>query len=173
MSAAALITALTKKAKAAVPPSDEEISQALATILSQQVTILGQQVTMLNRLKSLEGAMEEAGIEQIPFAFNLLPLQGVRLTEELPFKQYTRGYVKEVTIHWPAGCNALVDVRVGYAAQQFCPEMGFLALNDATPTYPFNLPVELGNQVWVEMRNTDAANPHNITVTVTVMEKAT
>lgn len=103
-------------------------------------------------------------IEQIPFAYNLAELQGVMLTEVTPFP----GYIKQVTIHWPGGCDALVDVKVGRGVEQFCPNDGYLALNDATPTYLFNVPVKDGEEIWVEMRNTDDTNPHNITVTVTM-----
>jgi len=105
-------------------------------------------------------------IELIPFA-RALAIAGfagswVVLEDTVPFK----GYIKEIKIHWPDGCNALVDVRVGRGAEQFCPREGFLALNDATPQYEFNIPVHEGDDIWVEMINTDGGNPHNITVTV-------
>lgn len=107
-------------------------------------------------------------IELIPFAYNLakagLPGSGVVLTEVTPFP----GHIKQVSPHWPDGCNALVDVKVGRGVEQFCPNVDFLALNDATPTYPFNVEVKDGEEIWVEMRNGDGANPHNITVTVTL-----
>ena len=108
--------------------------------------------------------MAEQQIEQIPFSYNLASLQGVTLTEYSPFS----GHVRQVSIHWPDGCNALVDVRVGHGTQQFCPDEGYLALNEATPTYPFNERVDDHEEIWVEMRNTDGANSHAITVTVTL-----
>jgi len=101
-------------------------------------------------------------IEQIPFAYNLDPLQGVTLMEYAPFS----GYITQVSIHWPEGCDALVDVRVGHGTKQFCPDTGYLALNDATPTYPFSEWCEDREEIWVEMRNGDGANSHAITVTV-------
>ncbi|MBA7686925.1 hypothetical protein ES703_95385 [subsurface metagenome] len=102
-------------------------------------------------------------IEQIPFAYNLAALEGVLLTEIAPFS----GYIKQVTPHWPEGCDALVDIRVGHGNKQFCPKEGYLALNDATPPYPFNEELSGGNEeIWVEMKNADGANAHNITVTV-------
>lgn len=103
-------------------------------------------------------------IVQIPFAFNLAALQGVMLMEYAPFS----GYIKQVTPHWPNGCNALVDIRVGHGTKQFCPNEGYLALNDTTPTYTFNEWVNDHEEIWVELRNTDGGNPHNITVTVTL-----
>lgn len=105
-------------------------------------------------------------IELIPFARNLpiagLAGSGVVLTEIAPFT----GYIKEIRPHWPDGCNALVDIRVGRGVEQFCPREGYLALNDVTPPYRFNIPVQEGEDIWAEMINTDGGNPHNITVTV-------
>ncbi len=106
-------------------------------------------------------------IEQIQFAYNLTiagtPTSGVVLTELAPF----HGYIKQVTPHFPDGCDALVRVMVGHGLIQFCPREGYLALNDATPTYPFNEEVTVGEEIWVDMRNASAF-PHNITVTISV-----
>jgi len=106
-------------------------------------------------------------IEQIPFSYLLTmagtPTSGVTLTEKTPFS----GYIKEVTPHWPAGCNALVDIMVGHGVTQFCPREGFLALDGVTPTYPFNIKVEEGDPIWVQLRNRSAF-PHQITVTLTL-----
>ncbi|GAI88713.1 unnamed protein product [marine sediment metagenome] len=93
-------------------------------------------------------------IEQIPFSYDLEKAgtddSQALLTEVVPFS----GYIKQVTPHWPDGCDAIVDVRVGHGNKQFCPKEGFLALNAATPTYPFNEPVSGGNEeIWVEMVN--------------------
>lgn len=107
-------------------------------------------------------------IEQIPFAQTLAVAgvagSGVILEENAPFS----GYIKQVTIHWPDGADALVDVKIGHGVKQFCPDEGFLALNDATPTYPFNEWVNDQETIWVEMRNRDGGNQHSITVTVTL-----
>jgi len=118
---------------------------------------------IISKLAFPEGvAMPGLKIEQISFAYNLAALQGVMLEETAPFA----GYIKQIGLHFPDGCNALVDVRVGHNVEQFCPREGYLALNDATPTYPFNVEVSDGDSIWVEMRNGDTVNPHNITVTV-------
>lgn len=107
-------------------------------------------------------------IELIPFARNL-PIAGVAgsgvvLTEIAPFT----GYIKRIAPHWPDGCDALVDVRVGVGVKQFCPREGYLALNDTTPDYEFNIPVQEGEDIWVEMVNTDGGWPHNITCTISL-----
>ncbi|GAH84614.1 unnamed protein product, partial [marine sediment metagenome] len=117
----------------------------------------------LSTLEWPEGVAMPQKIEQIPFAYNLAPLEGVLLTEITPFS----GYIKQVTPHFPEGCDGICDVRVGHGPKQFCPKEGYLALNDATPTYPFNEWVSGGNEeIWVEMKNGDSANSHHITVTV-------
>lgn len=110
-------------------------------------------------------------IEQIPYSYNLAVAGAINsrvtLSEYSPFDCK----VKVVTIHWPANCNALVDVMVGHGVTQFCPREGYLALNDATPSYPFDEPVDEREEIWVEMINGDGGFTHNITVTVTVEER--
>lgn len=107
--------------------------------------------------------MGEVKIEQIPFVYTLAIGQGVTMYEKPAFT----GYIKEITPHWPDGCDGLLDIRVGHGVVQFCPNEGYLALNDTTPTYPFNEPVKDTEEIWVEMRNRSGF-PHIITVTVTI-----
>ncbi|MBA7701190.1 hypothetical protein ES703_109923 [subsurface metagenome] len=126
---------------------------------------LGKLEYALKTLEFPEGVMPQR-IELIPFAYKLAALQGVRLEEPAPFG----GYIKEVIPHWPDGCNALVDIKVGHGVIQLCPREGYLALNNATPTYSFNEKLQGGETIWVEMRNTDSGNPHNITITVKMEE---
>lgn len=134
--------------------------------LSPKLDALGEKVNKLeytiSKLEFPGGVAMPQRIEQIAFSYNLAALEGVRLEEYAPFS----GYIKQVSIHWPEGCNSLVQVKVGREGKQFCPREGYLALNDATPTYPFNEWCNDHDTIWVEMRNGDSANPHNITVTV-------
>lgn len=167
LSTVALISALTRKVEAApgeVPPTDEEIRQALALILSQQADL----ESKLEAIGVAQGVvMPEVKIEQIPFVRTLAipPAEGsgAIMYEKPSFS----GYIKEVTCHWPDGCDHLVDIRVGHGAVQFCPRDGYLALNDTTPTYPFNEPVKDTEEIWVEMRNRSGFI-RDITVTVTI-----
>ncbi len=143
--------------------------QELENTLSPRVAELTEEVSKLgytlSKLELPEGvAIMPQEMQQIPFSYNMAALQGVRLSEDAPLS----GYIKGVTIHWPDGCNALVKVKVGHGDKQFCPREGFLALNDATPTYPFSEWVNFHENIWVEMENTDGANSHAITVTVTL-----
>lgn len=146
--------------------------QKLESDLSPKVAELGEKVGKLEyTLRTLEfpeGVAMPLKIEQIPFAYTLAVAgadgSGVILEEPAPFS----GYIKQVTIHWPDGVDALVDVRVGHGVKQFCPDEGYLALNNVTPTYPFNEWVTDQETIWVEMRNRDGGNEHSITVTVTL-----
>ena len=116
--------------------------------------------------------------QQIKFARTLL-VAGVvgsaaTMYEDCPFD----GYIKHVIAHWPDGCDALVDIAVGHGNVQFCPRGTgeYLALNDATPTfpspsYPFNEKVNQGEEIWVDMRNRDGGNPHSVTISISVEEK--
>lgn len=111
----------------------------------------------------------EKKVELIPYERTLAALEGVKRYEKAPFT----GYATEVKIHWPDGCDHLVDVAISNDRTLFCPREGFLALNDTTVTYPFgrSVKVEEGNELGVEMRNGDGANPHAITVTIRVEEE--
>lgn len=126
-------------------------------------------------IESLTSALEVVGIEvkmpgeirEIRIEQNVLPTQAVILTQEAPFD----GHVREVKIHWPPGCAGWVFVRVGYRTKQFCPFEGFLALDNVTPTYPFNEPVQHTERLWVEIQNADGINAHRITVMLNIREK--
>ena len=99
----------------------------------------------------------------------LVPLNtGMILTQTPPFD----GYIRELKIHWPLGCNGFVDVRVGHGAMQFCPFEGFLSLDNVTPTYPFWEYVVHTENLWVEIQNTDGFNPHTISVMFNMVERA-
>ncbi len=151
-------------------PKVEELESTLSPSVANLAEKVGKLEYAISKLEFPEGvAMPELKIEQLPFAYNLekagTPNSQALLTEPTPFS----GYIKEVEIHWPDGCNHIVDVRVGHGPKQFCPKEGFLALNDVTPTYHFNEWVSGGQEsIWVEMINGDAGNTHAITVTVTL-----
>lgn len=128
------------------------------------------------QLNAVMQALETAGIEvsempenirEFRIQQNVLQQQGVILNQLPPFD----GYIREVKIHWPPGCNGFVDVRVGAGTRQFCPFEGFLSLDNVTPTYPFNEYVVHTEPIWVEIQNADAINPHTISVMFNMIEK--
>ncbi len=151
-------------------PKGERVPEPF-TSLDNRLDFLGPKIVSINqKLSGIESAIGSIGglampvkIEQLSFSFNLLAGAGVTLAEFAPFS----GHIKEVSIHWPDGCDGLLDIRVCHGTVQFCPDEGFLALNEATPTYRFNEPVVDHEEIWVEMGNADAF-PHRVTVSVTL-----
>ena len=86
-----------------------------------------------------------------------------------------KGLIVGITVHWPAGCNALVEVAFGIDARDigrvFPIGVGGeprIALNDATKTWPLNVWLERGDNTWYEIFNYDTINPHTISVILDV-----
>jgi len=142
-------------------PKVQKLEGELSPKVTDLVAKIGKLEYAISKLEFPEGVMPGVKIEQIPFAYNLLAGVGVTLTEFAPFS----GYIKQVSIHWPDGCDGLLDIRVGHGTMQFCPDEGYLALNAATPTYPFNEWVNDREEIWVEMRNAGGF-AHRVTVAV-------
>lgn len=90
----------------------------------------------------------------------------VDIREENPFGALSK--IRKVYIHWPDGCNALVDIAVGHGNVQFCPREGYLALNDATVEYEFNELYEKGEDHWIIMQNRDDTESHTVTVGLSI-----
>ncbi len=75
-----------------------------------------------------------------------------------------------VTIHWPDGCNALVDVAAGFGSdQRLLPDEDYVALNNATVTWPLDRPFP-SDILWGEIRNGDAVNAHTISIIISYEE---
>lgn len=105
--------------------------------------------------------------EELSFRDEVAAGAGVELTEPCPFD----GIISKVLRHYPSGCNSLVRVVVGIAGRHIFPKQGFVALDDATPVYDgLSIPITMGELIWTTIENTDSANAHTITVTVTVEE---
>ena len=90
------------------------------------------------------------------------------------------GYVSAVAIHWPPGCNALVDVAVvhllgGVGGRQtgIVPtDSGlYLALTDVTPIFYVHFPIKRGDYFMVVIRNADAGHDHTISVDIILNPK--
>ena len=77
-----------------------------------------------------------------------------------------KGVLTRVTMHFPPGASALVDVAVRAQNEQIVPVEGFIALDDATQTFSIARAVEAGNEVSARIRNADGANPHTISVII-------
>lgn len=112
----------------------------------------------------------EVGYKQIPVKQTAAILTGYALEVAVPFD----GYITEVLIHFPDGCNALVDVAVNVNDQRVIPDRAteFIALNDATPVFPSNFKVAAGDKIVVYINNYDGGFVHTISVIVTVKARA-
>lgn len=110
--------------------------------------------------------------EHIHFPVNLLaaPALGSRVqsTEPVPI---SKGRITEIKIHWPGGCNGLVQVAVFLNRKQILPFQGFLALNDITPIYIVSVPCKNHDEIMVDFWNGDAINNHLCSVTIKVEEE--
>lgn len=103
---------------------------------------------------------------QVVFAYALPALKGIELKAACP----VTGLITEVTMHWPKGCNALVDLAFGHKDVHVCPRSGYIALNDATPSWRnLHEPVEKGEDLWAVLRNGDGANPHTPSIVCTLV----
>jgi len=169
---ATLLATRGKPAEAAeAAPEDIELIQEWLEDVLERI----EHLPTRDEIAGLTSALEAAGIEvkmpgeirEIRIEQNVLPTQGIIVTQEPPFD----GHVREVKIHWPPGCAGLVSVRVGYRTKQFVPFEGFLALDNVTPTYPFREKVQHTEDLWVEIQNADDTWPHRITVMFNIEEE--
>ena len=156
--------------------ADERLDYAVRQLVAleekiSQLEITPETISTLERLADLIEELKEAGFvmpirtEQITFQQILAPLQGVRLSEFVPID----GKLTSVTLHFPLGANALVDIAFGYITRQIIPTEGFIALDNATPVFPVDEKVKRNELAWCIMRNTDAVNPHTPAVIVTMV----
>ncbi len=104
----------------------------------------------------------------IPLHAEVDPLDIVLVTEDAPIA----GRIKQVSISWPDGCDFIVLVAFGHSDQWVIP--GFTdhyeRNNDTTVTYPLDEPVYEGEELWLRIGNGDNTNPHQISVTVVIVE---
>lgn len=109
----------------------------------------------------------EAITKDVPLAYNILALQRVKIAELCPLT----GKITSVTIHFPAGCNALVHIAFGHGGVWVTPSEinTFLSLNDATPVFPVSEPVMKNEYLWAEIRNGDGVNAHSVSVIATIV----
>jgi len=121
-----------------------------------------------NRLLEKEGIPTMAVVtRQVVLRETVQPLTGTRAVKSSPLT----GRITQLVLHFPDGCNALVDVAIGHKDTWVCPNEidTFIALNDATPVLTVNEPIEKGEEMWLVIRNTDGGNAHAISVTFTIV----
>ena len=74
------------------------------------------------------------------------------------------GKVANITLHYPNGCNSLVEIICYINQIQVLPITGVIALNDATVTFPVDRSVRRGDNLRVKIANKDTVNEHTPSV---------
>lgn len=93
-------------------------------------------------------------------------LKEVTLQHEIPFDCQT----VTLAVHFPAGCNALVQVYVQTSSgDKIFPYKGeYIALDGATEVFPFVHFLKSGTRLQVVISNTDDTNAHDVEVIVSI-----
>ncbi len=109
---------------------------------------------------------QEIQSREISFQITVTPGQVVRF-EDL---SSLTGKIKQVIRHFPGGCNGLVDIAVGKENDTWIlPQVGYVALDNSTPVTNLSESIDMGDKIWVIVRDRDAVTPfHNISVTVLI-----
>jgi len=105
--------------------------------------------------------------KEVPLAYTVPPLGTITIAELSP----VTGKIILVTMHFPDGCDALVEVAFGHGPTWVTPSEinTYIALNDATPVFGNrNEPIEKNEYLWARIRNGDGGFPHSISVIPTV-----
>ena len=128
---------------------------------------------LVKQVNKMSLALKDQGMAtgqttQLRFQATLPPLTGDTLTEQCPWN----AICTSVLLHFPPGCAALVDVAIGHSDTQMIPQTGYLALDAASPIIPVHELIGPGEQIWVTIANADAANPHTVTVALTLQRIA-
>lgn len=124
---------------------------------------------MVRQIDALAGVREPEVMttSQIRFQETLAPLTGDTFIEKCPWP----AVCTSILLHFPPGCNGLVDVMIGHSNTQVCPRQGHVSLDAATPVIPIFELVGEGEPIWVTIANADAANPHTITIILTLQRR--
>ena len=93
--------------------------------------------------------------EQVRFATQVLAATRQRFTNFCPLT----GTLETITVQWPPGCAALVDVEAGTEGLRL---VGPVAMDTPTPvSFPQNRACKANERFYVWIDNADAVNPHS------------
>lgn len=86
----------------------------------------------------------------------------VRLSQPSPIT----GLANYIMLHFPNGCNALVEVSCYVQGNKVLPDPDspFIALNDTTQDFPVFAKVSRSDSLLVVIANRDSLNPHTPSV---------
>jgi len=120
----------------------------------------------INQLLEKEGISTMQVTKQVPLAYTVPATQMIKIAEPSPLT----GRITSVTMHFPDGCDGLVHVAFGHSEVWVCPSGidTYISLNDATPTFPTNEPIEKNENLWAEIRNASGVD-HTISVIATIV----
>jgi len=112
---------------------------------------------------------------EIPYRVTTPLLQQTRTTRYCPVP----GVINSAVLHFPPGCNSLVEIFVNLGTVQILPtpthggtqaNIG-IALDSTTQSFNINEKVKQGKPIEVVIRNHDDSNPHTNTIVILVEEK--
>ena len=146
--------------------SNERLDYLVKLIEGSNIAGLKQSI---DSLASMGGPIMSTPTEttQIRFQETLAALTGDRFFYSCPWDATNTS----IAMHFPSGCNALVDVAVGHSDKQIYPRTNFIALNDASPVFIVSELIADNEPIWVEIRNADGLNPHTISVILTLQRR--
>jgi hypothetical protein len=100
----------------------------------------------------------------VTLRYTAAPLQGAKVKDKSPLA----GRITQLVPHFPPGTNGLVDMAFGHSAIWVMPTTvdTYLALDSATPVLVVDEPIAKSEEIWMIVRNGDAANPHTVSITV-------
>lgn len=82
------------------------------------------------------------------------------------------GIIERAVIHFPSGCNGLVEVELYHKAKKIFPNTrGGIALDDATQTFSLHEPVTSNDPIQVIFTNHDGTNSHTLSAVIYISEK--
>jgi hypothetical protein len=80
------------------------------------------------------------------------------------------GIITGITMHFPPGCNSLVEARILYDSEVICPSSGdYIALDDASPTFVTRIPAKKGKVAKMELINHDDTYSHTISTIISIV----
>lgn len=105
----------------------------------------------------------------IPFSKAVAKLSEETVARVVPYD----GKITQVSIHFPSGCNSLVEVRLylvnlGGNVEYIVPSKDeeYIALDDVTQPFNINYPIKKDSTLKVDIINHDSVYSHTITAIV-------
>lgn len=104
----------------------------------------------------------------INFRETVEPLAELGEADTIEFSPAT-GTIDSCLLHFPEGCNALVEVMLYCRKQQILPtNRSSIALNNATNLYDLNHPVRDRDSIYLKIINHDSTYSHTITAVIAI-----